>query len=69
MNVSLLTAMSFALLLAVAALCREVRLRRALQELLRRLFTLWRTDPHAKARFRDAVRRTGKRNRRVRDTG
>ena len=36
MNVSLLTAMSFALLLAVAALCREVRLRRSLQELLRR---------------------------------
>lgn len=33
----LLVALSFALLLAIAALCREVRLRRALQELVRRL--------------------------------
>ncbi|MGE0756071.1 MAG: hypothetical protein AB7F89_10765 [Pirellulaceae bacterium] len=31
----------FALLLAVAALVRETRLRRALQDLLRRLFQHW----------------------------
>ncbi len=57
MNVPLLTAMSFALLFAVAALCREIRLRRALQELLRRMFTLWRTQPHAKTRLPDPLRR------------
>lgn len=67
MNVPLLTALSFALLLTVAALCREVRLRRALQELLRRLFTLWRTRPHEKTRLRDVVRRTGQRDRRLRN--
>ena len=37
MTSTLIVAMSFALLLAVAALCREVRLRRALQEIVRRL--------------------------------
>lgn len=37
MQSTLVVALSFALLLATAALCREVRLRRALQELVRRL--------------------------------
>ncbi|MEQ8788429.1 MAG: hypothetical protein RIC55_19115 [Pirellulaceae bacterium] len=46
MNVTLLVALSFALLLAVAALCREVRLRRALQRLLQRIFAYWRPNPH-----------------------
>ena len=36
------TALTFALLLAIAALWREVRLRRALQEIVRRLITLLR---------------------------
>lgn len=39
-----LAALSLALLLAVALLAREARLRRALQELLRRILALWRTD-------------------------
>ena len=44
MNASLITALSFALLLAVAALCREVRFRRALQQLLRRILAYWRPN-------------------------
>jgi hypothetical protein len=36
----------FALLLAVAALLREVRLRRALERLLKRLLELWRKKDH-----------------------
>lgn len=43
MNQTLVTALVFALLLAIVALVREVRLRRALQELLRRLFNCWRS--------------------------
>ncbi len=42
MNITLLAAFSVALLLMAAALCREVRLRRSLQRLLRRLLSLWR---------------------------
>ena len=41
---TIVTVMSCALMLAIAALCREVRLRRALQDLLRRLFTYWRSN-------------------------
>ena len=36
----------FALLLSVAALLREVRLRRAVERLLRRLLELWRKKDH-----------------------
>jgi hypothetical protein len=36
----------FALLLAVAALLREVRLRRALERLLKRLLEIWRKKDH-----------------------
>ena len=43
MNITLMAAFSFALLLMAAALCREVRLRRSLQRLLRRLLSFWRT--------------------------
>ena len=39
-----ITALAFALLLAIAALYRENRFRRALQALLRRVFDYWRTD-------------------------
>lgn len=42
MQHTVFTAMAFALLLAIAALVRETKLRRALQELLRRLFQHWR---------------------------
>lgn len=39
----ILAALSLALLVAVAVLVREVRLRRALQDLLHRILSLWRT--------------------------
>jgi hypothetical protein len=39
---ALIAGLALALLLSVFALVREVRLRRALQELLRRLLTHWR---------------------------
>ena len=38
--------LSLVLLAVVLALVREVRLRRALQELLRRLLALWRKHTH-----------------------
>ena len=38
--------LSLVLLAVVLALIREVRLRRALQELLRRLLALWRKHTH-----------------------
>ena len=38
--------LSLVLLAVVLALTREVRLRRALQELLRRLLALWRKHTH-----------------------
>jgi len=46
MTSTLIVAMSFALLLAVAALCREVRLRRALQEIVRRLVAYLKRTAH-----------------------
>ena len=46
MTSTLIVAMSFALLLAVAALCREVRLRRALQEIVRRLVAYIKRTAH-----------------------
>jgi hypothetical protein len=46
MQSTLVVALSFALLLAIAALCREVRLRRALQELVRRLVTYLKGRAH-----------------------
>jgi len=44
---------------AIAALCREVRLRRALQDLLRRLFSHWR--PHETLQDDRVDRRSGSR--------
>lgn len=46
MQSTLVVALSFALLLAIAALCREVRLRRALQELVRRLVSYLKGRAH-----------------------
>jgi hypothetical protein len=46
MNLTIYTALSFALLLAVACLVRETKLRRSLQRLLARLFNLWRSPEH-----------------------
>ncbi len=46
MQSTLVVALSFALLLAIAALCREVRLRRALQELVRRLVAYLKRNVH-----------------------
>ena len=42
MNLTIFTAMSFALVLSIAALCREVRIRKALTQLVRRLTSYWR---------------------------
>jgi hypothetical protein len=42
LNTVLLAGLTLALLLAVVALVREVRLRRAVQTLLRRLLSRWR---------------------------
>jgi hypothetical protein len=46
MQSTLVVALSFALVLAIAALCREVRLRRALQELVRRLVSYLKGKAH-----------------------
>jgi hypothetical protein len=50
LNITLVASLALALLLAVVALVREVRLRRALQALLRRLLTRWRFYSHEKTR-------------------
>ena len=42
----LVASLSLALVLAVMALVREARLRRALQKLLKRLILLWRSYAH-----------------------
>ena len=42
-NTSLIACLSLALLLVVIALAREIRLRRALQLLLSRIISLWRS--------------------------
>ena len=44
LNTPLIVCLSLALMLAVWAFAREVRLRRALQELLSRLFARWRSQ-------------------------
>ena len=46
MSSTLTVALSFALMLAIAALCREVRLRRAVQEIVRRLVSYFRRTAH-----------------------
>ena len=46
MSVVLFVGLSFALLLAVVMLCHEIRLRRALQRLVRQLLSLWRSRAH-----------------------
>jgi len=44
MNHTIVASFSFALLVAVALLVREVRFRRSLQKLLYRLLAFWRTN-------------------------
>ena len=55
MSSTLTVALSFALLLAIAALCREVRLRRALQEIVRRLVAYLKRTAHEAHAVDDAV--------------
>jgi hypothetical protein len=44
MNQTIVASFSFALLVAIALLVREVRFRRSLQKLLNRLLSYWRTN-------------------------
>lgn len=46
MNHTLVASFSFALLVSIALLVREVRFRRSLQKLLYRLLSFWRPDAH-----------------------
>jgi hypothetical protein len=46
MNQTLIASFSFALLVAIALLVREVKFRRSLQKLLHRLLSFWRPDAH-----------------------
>lgn len=46
MDQTLVASFSFALLVAVALLVREVKFRRSLQKLLHRLLSFWRQDAH-----------------------
>ncbi len=46
LEILVIASLSLVLLAVVLALVREVRLRRALQELLRRLLTVWRKHTH-----------------------
>ncbi|GEM_PF-5221938 len=46
MNHTLVASFSFALLVVIALLVREVRFRRSLQKLLHRLLSFWRFDAH-----------------------
>ena len=46
MNQTLVASFSFALLVAIALLIREVKFRRSLQRLLNRLLSFWRPDAH-----------------------
>ena len=55
MNHTVVASFSFALLVAVALLCREVKLRRSLQKLVHRLLSYWRPniDEEREPRVRD----------------
>ncbi len=46
MNIIVITFLSLALMVAVAVLVREVKLRRALQRLLYRVLERWRSRPN-----------------------
>ncbi len=46
MNQTVIASFSFALLVAIALLVREVKFRRSLQKLLHRLLSFWRPDAH-----------------------
>ncbi len=55
MNLTLFAVLSLALLLAIVALVREVRLRRAVEAILRSILArLWRNDAHEKPVSDDA---------------
>ena len=63
MQSTLIVALSFALVLAIAVLCREVRLRRALQELVRRLVAYLKRSRHEARPVDDAADPDDARNR------
>ena len=52
---TLIVSLAFALLLAIAILCREVRLRRALQELVRRLVAYLKRTHHEAHALDDTI--------------
>ena len=51
MNITIVAGLVLALTLAIVALLREVRLRRALQTLLRRILGRWRIRPDEKTQI------------------
>ena len=64
MNETLVASFSFALLIAIALLVREVNFRRSLQKLLHRLLSFWRSDVHeptSSPRHDDPADRSGDR--------
>jgi hypothetical protein len=64
MNHTLVASFSFALLVAIALLVREVKFRRSLQRLLHRLLSFWRPtshEPTSSRRHDDPVDRSGDR--------
>jgi hypothetical protein len=64
MNHTVVASFSFALLVAIALLAREVRFRRSLQKLLHRLLSFWRPDAHeptSSTRRDDPADRSGNR--------
>ncbi len=64
MNQTLVASFSFALLVAIALLVREVKFRRSLQKLLHRLLSFWRPDahePNSSTRRDDPADRSGDR--------
>ena len=64
MNHTVIASFSFALLVAIALLVREVKFRRSLQKLLYRLLSFWRPDvhePNSSLRRDDPADRSGDR--------
>ena len=57
MNHTLVASFSFALLVAIALLVREVRFLRSLQRFLNRLLAFWRPDAHEQSLHKPARRR------------
>ncbi|MCE9553872.1 MAG: hypothetical protein K8T91_10930 [Planctomycetes bacterium] len=68
MHTLTIASLALALVLAVIALIHQVRLRHALEKLLKLIFKKWRQDEEERQRFVDHGRRggSGRRNRRMR---